>query len=170
MAKGIEIKWTGLKEVDDILKNLPKQVQRKVLLGAQREVLKPVAKEMESKLATVAGKVTGNLQESIGIKALRGGKEYNAASLAGVRFGNRYKGFHGRFIEEGTRERRPRKGKVLKFTGKDGKDVFIKSAAPMKKTPFMMPTIEKNLPVIARNYPDALLKSMVRFMKRKLKN
>lgn len=169
MAKGIELKFSGFKEVDDILKNLPKQVQRKILLGGQREVLKPVAKDMESALSSVAGKVTGNLQESIGIKALKGGKEYNAASLAGVRYGNRYKGFHGRFIEGGTSVRRPRKAKVLKFIGKDGQEVFIRSARAMRKTPFMEPTIERHLPRIAREYPEALLKSMSRYMKRKLK-
>ena len=169
MAKGIELKLSGFKEVDDILKNLPKQVQRKILLGAQREVLKPVAKDMESALSAVAGNVSGNLRDSIGIRALRGGKEFNAASLAGIRYGNRYKGFHGRFIESGTSIRKPRKRKVMKFIGKDGQEVFIKSAAPMRKTPFMQPTIDKHLPRISREYPEALLKSMSRYMKRKLK-
>jgi HK97 gp10 family phage protein len=169
MAKGIELKWSGLKEVDDILKNLPKQVQRKILLAGQREVLKPVAKDLETALSSVAGTVTGNLKKSIGIKALRGGKEYNAASLAGVRFGNRYKGFHGRFIEEGTKERKPRKAKMLKFKGKDGQDVFVKSAAPMKRQPFMRPTIERNLPKIEKEYPEALLKAMAKYMKRTIK-
>lgn len=169
MSSGIQIKFSGFKEVDNMLKDLPKQMQRKVLLSAQREVLKPVAKDMQSKLASVAGNVTNNLRESIGIKAMRGGKEYNAASLAGVRFGNRYKGFHGRFIEAGTKERFPRKKKMLRFRGKDGNWVFVKSAAPMVAKPFMEPTISQHLPRIEQDYPDALLKSMVRFMKRRLK-
>lgn len=169
MGKSIELKFSGFKEVDTVLKNLPKQVQRKVLLSAQREVLKPVAKDMESKLASIAGRVTGNLQESIGVKAMRGGREFNAASLAGVRYGNRYKGFHGRFFEEGTKERRPRKAKMLKFIGRDGKEVFVKQAAPMKKQPFIGPTIEKHMPRIQQEYPDMILKSMARYMKRTLK-
>lgn len=169
MSKGIELKWSGIKEVDKVLKELPKKVQRKVLLSAQREVLKPVAKDMESALGAIAGTVTGNLKKSIGIKALSGGKEYNAASLAGVRFGNRYKGFHGRFFEEGTKERRPRKAKMLRFIGRDGQPVFVKSAAPMKKQPFMKPTIERHLPEVAKKYPEALLRSMVRYMERTLK-
>jgi hypothetical protein len=169
MGNKIQIKFSGFKEVDDVLKNLPKQVQRKILLGAQREVLKPVARDIQSNLSKVAGRVTGNLQDSVGIKAFRGGREYNAASLAGVRYGNRYKGFHGRFIEEGTKERRAKRGKKLKFINKEGEEIYVTKVAAIKKQPFIAPAIESNMPSIEANYPEAILKSMTRFMKRKLK-
>ena len=169
MSSGIQVKFSGIKELDDLLKKLPAQVERKVLLSAQRDVLKPVAKDMQSKLDGVAGKVTGNLRSSIGIKAMRGGKTYNAASLAGVRYGNRYKGFHGRFIEGGTKQRFPRKKKVLRFMGSDGRMVFVRSAAPMVAKPFMEPTIKQHMPRIQKEYPDSLLSAMVKYMKRKLK-
>jgi len=169
MSKGIQIKFSGFKEVDDVLKNLPKQVQRKILLGAQREVLKPVARDISSNLGKIAGRVTGNLQDSVGIRSMKGGREFNAASLAGVRYGNRYKGFHGRFFENGTKERVAKRGKKLKFINKEGKEIFVTKVAAMKKQPFIGQAIQKNMPSIERDYPEALLKSMTRYMKRKLK-
>lgn len=169
MANAVSIKFSGFKEVDQLLKQLPKQIERKVLLSAQREVLKPVARDMSSKLRSVAGKKTGNLEKSIGIKALRGGAKYYAASMAGVRYGNKFKGFHGRFIEFGTKERKPKRKKFLRFQNEQGEWVFVRKAAEMQATPFMEPTITQHLPRISREYPDALMKGLANYMKRKLK-
>lgn len=63
----------------------------------------------------------------------------------------------GLFHEKGTgiygpkgRPITPKNGKYLVFTGSNGKVVFAKSVKGIPKKPIVLPTVQKNIPKIAR--------------------
>ncbi len=143
----VKISVTGLKEIDDVIKGLPLQLQDRVLKTAHADAAKigvQRAKELAPK-----GK-TGNLIQSIGVERVSM-KRTNEVGL--VQYGPRkrggYKGFHGHLIEYGK-------------TNRDG--------TKTEADPFMEPSFNQTKGQIEKNISDSLGKKLSSFMKRTIKN
>lgn len=104
----VKMSLTGVKEIDSLMKALPKELSHQVLGSAHIAAAKPLIEK--EKLLAPEGP-TGNLVDSIGgmktpIK--------RADSLGEVKVGPRrsrpYKGFAGHLVEFGTKSRQTRKG------------------------------------------------------------
>lgn len=99
MAKEVQV--TGLKEVQDLLKRLPKVIGHRILLASLRKGATPIVKNIRSNTPVD----TGNLKKSVGKKAARKKNNESALIVIGFRTSGSNKGFHGHFIEEGFKTR-----------------------------------------------------------------
>lgn len=164
----INVRMTGFQEFDNLLKRLPKDIDRKFHRSLQRKLLKPVAVDMKAELSSKTEARTHNLEQSIGVRALSKNSSLGVGTLVGQRYGI-YKGFHAPIIEGGTEARKPVRAKVLHFKLADGTEVFARRTKPQHARPFIEPTIEKWLPKLEKNYPEEAMQQMVKFMKRYIK-
>lgn len=99
----VKISYSGVREIDNVLKNLPKNLTHTVLGAAHAAAAKPLI--TKAKLTAPEGP-TGNLVDSIGAVKTPFKK---AGSLGEVTVGPRrrrpHKGHHGHLIEYGHRTR-----------------------------------------------------------------
>ena len=143
----VKISVTGLKEIDEVIKGLPLQLQDRVLKTAHADAAK-VGVERAKQLAPIGR--TKNLVNSIGVERVNL-KRTDQIGL--VQYGPRkrggYKGFHGHFIEYGK-------------TNRDGTKSTPK--------PFMEPSFLQTKSLIEGQIAESLGKKLAGFMKRTVKN
>ena len=131
----VKISLTGVREIDNLIRNLPKELTHTVLGKAHAAAAKPLINK--AKLTAPEGP-TGNLIDSIGVIKT---PMKRAGALGEVRVGprrsRRYKGHHGHLIEFGFKTRAKAGGK--------GKKTFVAGK------PFMRPSFDstKNLVIEA---------------------
>lgn len=144
--------FTGVKEIDAVLKGLPAQVSHKVLGQAHADAAKPLIDR--AKLLAPEGP-TGNLVDSIGAEKESIAKATEVgAVVVGPRRGRRYKGFAGHLVEYGTKSRTNRKGAYR---------------GSMPKRPFMKPAFDSTGREVQNRIADSIGKKLLSFMKRTLK-
>jgi hypothetical protein len=148
----MDIKVTGVKEIDQVLKGLKYQLNHKILQSAHYQASKIL-------VSTAKGMApegpTGNTVDSIG--TVRPGLS-RAAELGLVETGprrGRYKGNIAHLIEYGTKQR----------TNSHGANRGV-----MPKRPFMLPAWERTKDSIRASINDNIGLSLWRFMKRTIKN
>ena len=163
----VNARITGVAELDRLLRNLPKDLDRKFFTQLQRRMLKPVAADMKADLASQTTAVTHNLEKAIGVRTMPKRSRVGTGTMAGQRYGS-YKGFHAAIIEGGTQARRPRKSKVLRFVLRDGTEVFTRKTKPQRARPFIQPNINKWLPKLESSYPEESRRYMEKFEKKYL--
>jgi len=141
------ISVTGYKEIDLVLRSLPKELSDKVLKQAHSDAAIPLVNAAHF-LAPV-GK-TGNLADSIGVEKIgiaRGG------SIGQVNVGPRrkggFKGFHGHLIEYGK-------------TNRDG--------SQSKPHPFMAPAFEQTKSEVEKRIADNIGRRVLNLMRRIIRN
>lgn len=143
----VSISFTGVREIDQILANLPKELNHKILGAAHAAAAKPLV-EREKLLAPEGP--TGHLVDSIGlIKS----SFKRADSLGEVIVGPRRRrgGQHAHLVEFGTRRR----------TNKRGANRGI-----MPKHPFVQPAFNQEKGTVERGIALEVGKSVVRTMRR----
>lgn len=174
MRNAINIRQTGFKQVDEVLKKLPAQVRRRVMISIAKEAAKPLVRDMQNGFDRVAEPGTGKSRGAIGVKTLRNNKDTRTSIFVGIREGkgwDKYKGFVARFVEMGTDVRTPRRKSVrfLKFKAKDGRIVFARQVAPVQSRPFIGPAIIKNRAQIEKKMAESVAVALNRYMKRTIK-
>jgi HK97 gp10 family phage protein len=146
------ISVTGVKEIDRVLSELPKQMQHTILSAAHTAAAKPLVERAKG-LAPEGP--TGNLVDSIGVSKVN---VKRANKLGEVRVGPRrkggFKGFAGHLVEYGTKPRRNRKGARRGF---------------MRPKPFMKPAFNLTKGIVEGGIAKEIGKVMVRTMRRYLK-
>lgn len=95
---------TGMKEVDNLLKRLPKELNHKVVGSAIFQSSKPLVSAAKARVKSK----TGNLKESIGAvrQTIKRATEIGEVRV-GPRIGGKYKGYHGHLVEYGAKNRPP---------------------------------------------------------------
>jgi hypothetical protein len=168
----MNVQLKGFKEVQELLRGLGSEaITRKVLLSAERDALKPVVSDMKTNLAGATEQKTGNLASSIGVKALRGKSKASTTSLAGMRTGGKFKGYHGHIIDQGTVERKYKTRRKISFTGASGKVVaFASGTGRVQATHFAQNAIDSNRQGVLDNFERSVVDSMNRYIKRKAKS
>jgi HK97 gp10 family phage protein len=146
------ISITGVKEIDKVLRELPKQMTHQILGAAHAAAAKPLIEK--EKLLAPEGP-TGNLVDSIGVSKTN---IKRANRLGEVRVGPRkkggFKGFAGHLVEFGTRVRRTRKGA---------------NRGKMKPKPFARPAFQQTKKIVEDGIAKQIGRVMVRTMRRYLK-
>jgi hypothetical protein len=149
----IKFKVVGLKEIDDVLKGLPKQVNHKLLQAAHVQALKLTVDK--AKLLAPEGR-NGDLIDSIGSikESLKKSSELGLVQ-AGPRIRRgRYKGNAGHLVEYGTASRRTKRGA---------------NRGVMRKKPFMEPAWLQTKDRVLESVNGHLGKSLLNYMKRTIK-
>ncbi len=143
----VKVSVTGLKEIDDVIKGMPAQLQDRVLKTAHADAAK-VGVEA-AKMIVPVGK-TSNLKNSIGIERINM-KRTDEIGL--VQYGPRRvganKGYHGHLIEYGK-------------TNRDG--------TRTTPQPFMEPSFNMSKFLIESRIADSIGKKLNAFIKRTIKN
>lgn len=146
------ISITGKKEIDNVLREWPKQLQHSTLGTAHAAAGRFTVER--AKLLAPEGP-TGNLVDSIGVSKTNIKK---TNKLGEVRIGPRrkggFKGFAGHLVEYGTKLRKNRKGARRGF---------------MRPKPFMKPSFGLTKFQIEKDIALQIGKVMVRTMRRYLK-
>lgn len=148
MSQGVVI--TGYDEIDKLLKQLPSQLQHKILSEAHAEAARPLVDRAQSK----APEKTGNLSRSIGVKKFNVQKvaQIGLVQVGPLRGGGR-KGYHGHLIEYGHAIV-TRSGQLKGF---------------VKERPFMGPAYNETKDIVERNIAANIGKRLLSFMKRTIK-
>lgn len=143
----VKLSITGFKEIDSVIKGLPKQLQDRVLKNAHADAAKVLIRDAQS--TAPLGK-TGNLRKSIGVERISI-KKTNELGL--IRVGPRrkggYKGFHGHLVEFGKTNRDGTRSKANPFfeqsynRTKGTLEMQIKESLGKKLNQFMQRTIKK---------------------------
>lgn len=148
----VAISFTGVKEIDDVLKGLPLELSHKVLQGAHADAARPMVEK--EKLLAPEGP-TGKLIDSIGIIKPPFSRSTTIGEvIIGPRRG-RFGGNVGHLVEFGTRKRELKSGA---------------NRGVMPKKPFVEPAfLQTNEQVLSR-IELALAKRLYSFMKKTIKN
>jgi HK97 gp10 family phage protein len=146
----VNLSVTGLKEIDDLLKGLPRQLQHRVLQAAHADAAKPLIDFAQG----YSPFKTGKLERSIGaIKPpIHKATEIGIVKI-GPRRGGIYKGYHGHLIEYGHR-----------IVTKKGKTV-----GKTRPKPFIEPAFNVTKKRVENNIADSIGKKLISFMKRTIK-
>lgn len=147
----VKIRLTGHKEIDQVLKGLPLQMNHRVLQAAHAKAVKPTVES--AKLLAPEGP-TGNLVDSIGVvkTSIRNSSELGQIQ-AGPRRG-RYKGNAAHLVEYGTKARYNKRGAYR---------------GVMKPKKFMAPAWERTKGQVLSSINSELGRSLNAFMRRTIK-
>lgn len=148
----VKVTFTGAKEIDDVLKQLPKALHHSVMQNANADAGK-ILVEKEKLLAPEGP--TGHLVDSIGIvkTALKKATEIGEVKI-GPRRG-RYKGNHAHLVEYGTKKRRTKRGWA--------------NRGVMPKHPFVKPAFDQTKAQVEQRIATSTAKIVLRTMKKYLK-
>jgi HK97 gp10 family phage protein len=148
----IKVSVTGVKEIDNVLRALPRELTHQVLGAAHLAAAKPLI-EREHLLAPVGE--TGNLAESIGgVKTpLKKASEIGEVQV-GPRRTRDKRGHHGHLVEKGTKKRRTKSGA---------------NRGIMPAQPFAEPAFEQTKHQVEKNIANEVGRVVWRTMKRHLK-
>jgi HK97 gp10 family phage protein len=146
------ISVTGVREIDKVLKELPKQMTHAILGSAHVAAAKPLVEK--AKLTAPEGP-TGNLVDSIGaVKTSIKRADAIGQVFVGPRRKGRYKGYHGHMVEFGTKRRKTKKGA---------------NRGVMPAKPFMKPSFESTKNEVERQIATQIGRVVVRTMRRHLR-
>lgn len=148
----LKVKLVGVREIDQVLKGLPQQVNHKLVQQANTSASKVLVNT--AKLTAPEGP-TGNLIDSIGVVKVPFSK---ATELGLIQVGprrGRYKGNAGHLVEYGTRRRENKRGA---------------NRGAMPKRPFMEPSWDRTKNNVIESINGFIGKALWSFMKRTIKN
>lgn len=152
------MKVTGVKEIDTVLRNMPKQLTHKVLQTANAAAGKHTVNA--AKLLAPEGP-TGRLIDSIGVVKSPMGRANNLGEISiGPRRG-RYKGFAAHLVEYGTVNR--------KLLGR-GKYKQGTKRGIMPRKPFMEPAWSRTQDKVRGSINNEVGRVLYNFMRKTIKN
>jgi HK97 gp10 family phage protein len=160
---------SGLKELDDLLKQLPVKIERNVMRGAMRAGQKVIADAAKSNLRQNGSVDTGELERSVRIRFQRKSEKFGWIR-AFVMAGNK-QAYYSHMVEFGTASYYSGSGRTVgkpyQITPKVAGSlvlggVFRESVMHpgIKPKPFMRPAIDNN--------SDAAIKAVVQYMEKRI--
>jgi HK97 gp10 family phage protein len=147
---------SGVKEIDKVLKGLPKQLQHRVLVSAHIMAARPFVQAAKA----LAPEKSGRLKKNIGSS----GVPQKKANVVGETLsGQKSRGWVGRFIERGT-EKRATKGK-----GKKKKYGPGANRGQVTAKPYLEPAFNQTKTIIINRINESVGKTLFSFMNRTIK-
>lgn len=146
----VSISLTGIEEIDQVLRGLPKQVTHQILTAGHADAAKPLITAAQVKVR----KKTGDLAASIGVKKtnLKKTGAIGLVQVGPLRGGNK-NGYHGHLIEFGH-----------KIVTRSGRQVGYS-----RKFPFMEPSFNATKGLIEQGIKVFIAKRLIAYMKRIIK-
>jgi HK97 gp10 family phage protein len=149
----VKISVSGVKEIDRVLKGLPRQLQDRVLAAAHRDAAKPLVNAMKAG----APKGSGTIAKNIGTSKV---PKRSAAVLGETDVGPKKRGYVARFVERGT------KARVLKGKGKYPRGT---GRGKINAKPFLEPAFNATKEAVINGISESVGKKLLSFMKRTIK-
>lgn len=157
----VYISYSGIKEVDDLFKEMPKVVSHRVLGAAHVAAAKPLINAAYFGVQLKSGR----LAQSIGaIKLpLRKTKELGAVVVGPIRQKGKRYGHHGHLVEYGHRMI------SHKVSGKKQIEGPRTPDGRVRPFPFMRPAFEKTKQLVEQNIKIEIVNKLLSVMKRTIK-
>jgi HK97 gp10 family phage protein len=152
----IKVSVTGIKEIDDVLKGLPKQMQHRVLVAAHKYAAQPYVTAAHA----LAPKKTGKMAKSIGTVGLPQRRATVVGETEAGPMPKKGRAYVARFIERGTKERKLRGGKKYPRGTNRGKITAF---------PFLETAFNQTRTLILDRIADGIGKRLDSFMRRTIK-
>lgn len=153
----MELILTGYKEIDQVLRGLPLQINHRIIGAANAEAAKPMVERAKALVA----KDTDRLMASIAVVKQPITKSTNLGEvLVGPRL--RKGGYKGHWIEYGTKPR---------YTKGKGKKRPVRGAyrGYLTPRPFMRPAFEQTKDLVLSRIREAIGVKLYAFMRRTIK-
>lgn len=152
MAKGLEFKLDGAKQLEGLLKDFPIKIREKVLDGAVSAGATVVRKEARKNLKQNHSVKTGTLYDSLKTQKVKG--------THGVyRIFSDRRAPHAHLIEYGTGPRALKKPHKVEI---DGDWVFVKHTGSVPAKPFFRPALDEHKPEVLRAIALRMAKRMAK--------
>jgi|ERR1044071_6389933 hypothetical protein len=148
----VTVKLTGVKEIDQVLKGMPAQLNHRVLQAAHASALKQTIDQ--AKLLAPEGP-TGDTIDSLGIIKPSFARASDLGLVEGGPRRGKYKGNKAHLIEYGTKSRATKKGA---------------NRGVMPKRPFMEPAWQRTKSSVLSSVNNFIGAKLLAFMKRTIKN
>lgn len=169
----LTVKVEGYAAAVDIIGQLPKQLQKRILKTVLRKSTKPMLDAAKRNVPVKSGELRSKLK-TVAFKRVDSPTEV-AVAVKHHFAKNKIKGtineFYGKFVHEGTADvRTPRKkGRVMAFKGKDGKMIFVKSVKGIKGTPYLEKAYDEQSAMVEQKFGDNLADAVEKFAAKNLK-
>lgn len=148
----VKLSVTGVKEIDNVLRSMPKELTHQTLSAAHLSAAKPLIEK--AKLLAPEGP-TGNLVDSIGgVKTPIKKANVIGEVRVGPRRSRQHRGHHGHLVEFGTKPRANKKGA---------------NRGVMPKKPFMEPAFMQTQTKVVSSIATEVGKKLNAVMKRYIK-
>jgi hypothetical protein len=148
----LTVKYTGVKEIDQVLKGMTAQLNHRVLQAAHASALKVTIDQ--AKLLAPEGP-TGNTIDSLGVIKPSFARASDLGLVEGGPRRGKYKGNVAHLIEYGTKSRATKKGA---------------NRGTMPRRPFMGPAWERTKDRVLSSVNNLIGAKLLAFMKRTIKN
>lgn len=164
-----KISVIGVKELDDALRALPKQLTHRILGAANADAAKPLIQAARSNINSK----TGNLAGSIGpikmpLRKVRPDEDLGVV-IVGPRFTGGYKGRHGYVVEKGHKIG---PGPRMNYTWRKGIMAGLKNPRPRKVVPphpYMVPAFNSTKTVVEGRMRYSIVSKMDQIIRRYIK-
>jgi HK97 gp10 family phage protein len=153
----VKVSVTGIKEIDNVLKGLPKQVQHRVLVSAHKFAAQPFVQAAKALAPKREGKMAASIQ-AVSMPFRRATE--SGMVLAGPSKKKGTRGYVARFIEKGTVQRKLKGGKKYPAGTNRGKIVA---------KPFLEPAFNQTKKAVEDRIAEGIGRRLASFMKRTIK-
>jgi hypothetical protein len=153
--------FSGIDEIDKVLKGLPLQLTHKILAAAHADAAKPIIPIAQARV----NRRTGRLQNSIGVEKIAMSKTTELGLVfVGPRRKRGYKGNHGHLVEFGHKIKRRKQSLFSKPSKRKSSNAKF-----VKPYPFMEPAFNNTKNIVQDDIKVSIGKKLVSFMKRTVK-
>lgn len=168
----LKAKVVGYVEAKKILDQLTNHLQKRILLSSLRASCKPMLNSAKSKVPVKSGTLKQQL------KIVRFRDRYSPKSEVSVavkpvyqkhRKSGAVNQYYGRFVHDGTDDRKAKKGKFLVFENKKGETIFAKKAKGIKPNPYLAKAYNETNTKTVNIFGDELAKATERFINKNYK-
>lgn len=157
---------TGVKELDNLLRSLPKKMTHRIIGAANADAAKPLIQAARSNIKSK----TGNLAKSIGAirvpeRKIRQNEDLGLV-IVGPRFGGGYTGRHGYVVEKGHKIG---PGPRMNYRFRSGK-INPRPRKVVPPHPYMIPAFHSTKGIVEGRMRYSLVSKMDQIIRRFIKN
>lgn len=167
----VNVKVEGYKEAYAIMEQLSVQMQKTILKTALRKSAKPMLDAAKAKVPVSSGELKKKLK-TVGFKKVNSKTEV-AVAIKHVFGKNNKKGtvneFYGKFVHEGTKDRKAQKNKMLAFKSKSGELIFRRSVKGLQAKPYIEEAYNQEVSRVEKEFGNELQKSVEAFVSKNFK-
>ncbi|MEG2612656.1 MAG: hypothetical protein RR971_04105 [Alistipes sp.] len=168
----IDVKFKGYEDGIKVVAQLPVLMQQKMLRRALRASAKPMLTSARERVP----RRTGLLSKMLRIVNLRRNRSRPSEVAVAVKpvwsigkKSGKINQYYGKFIHDGTRDRKPRVAKTLKFEGSNGAIIFPRKSRGVKSTPFLLDAYNANAQTVIDNFGQVLAQEVGIFVNKNFK-
>jgi hypothetical protein len=154
----------GVKELDEALRQLPKQLTHRIIGSANADAAKPLIQAARSNIRSRTGNLAGSIG-AIKVPVRKVRQDDLGLVIVGPRFGGGYKGRHGYVVEKGHKIG---PGPRMNYRFRDGRP-NIRPRKRVPPYPYMVPAFHSTKTIVEGRIKYSLVSKMDQIIRRYIK-